>query len=200
MSGQYFENNENLKHDIHEISYYYKEKTIVLFGDNGVFSKHNIDFGSNLLVKSLKLKGDETVLDVGCGYGMIGVSVAAANPLCKVTMIDINERAIELARLAIEHNKLSNANVLKSDRYENIDSQFSVILTNPPIRAGKKIVHDIILGGYEHLIDGGYLICVIQKKQGAPSAIKALEKRYDKVEIINKDKGYLIIKAQKNSK
>ena len=197
MSGQYFENNQDLKHDIKEIKYYYLEKEIILYTDNGVFSKNNIDFGTNLLLKNLTLKGDETILDMGCGYGIMGISIASIYPNTKVLMCDVNDRAIELVSRGITKNKTKNASVIHSNMYENIDSQFSVILTNPPIRAGKKIVHNILLDGYNYLQDNGYLVCVMKKQQGALSAIKAMEEVYKKVEVIAKDKGYLIIKALK---
>lgn len=197
MSGQYFENNEQLKSEIKEIAYYYCGKKIRLFSDNGVFSKDKIDFGTNLLLKNLELKGDEKVLDIGCGYGVMGISVATVYSNTNVLMADVNARAISLVERAILENKLQNAKVLLSDRYEKIDAQFSTILANPPIRAGKNIVHDIVLGGYDHLISGGSIYVVIQKKQGEPSLYKAMEEVYDLVQIIDKDKGYYIIKGLK---
>ena len=197
MSGQYFENNDNLKSDIHKFSYYYKGKEIFFFSDNGVFSKNKIDFGSNLLLKSLKINEGDNILDVGCGYGTIGVTVALMNPKSKVTMIDVNERAIKLTKMAIEANNIQNAQCFISNMYEKIDCQFNLIITNPPIRAGKIIVHSILKDALDHLKEDGRIIAVIQKKQGAPSAIKMMEECYKKVSIINSDKGYLIIEGLK---
>ena len=198
MANQYFENNENLQSEIRKISYFYKGVEINFFADNGVFSKSGIDFGSNLLLKTVDLRNVKTVLDVGCGYGTIGVTIAKIYPSINVTMVDVNKRAINLCELAIKENNLTNAAVLESNIYENITSTYDLIITNPPIRAGKKIVHEISLGSYERLNDGGLYYAVIQKKQGAESLYKALLTVFDKVEVIEKDKGYWIIKASKN--
>lgn len=197
MANQYFENNSNLNSEIKEIDYFFKGVKITFFADNGVFSKSGIDFGSNLLLKTVDLKNVLTILDVGCGYGTIGVTLAKTNPLTFVTMVDVNLRAIKLCKLAIEKNNVSNANVLESNIYENITEKYDLIISNPPIRAGKSVVHSIIVGAYERLNDGGSMWCVIQKKQGAASAVKALKEVYKTVEIVEKDKGYEIIKATK---
>lgn len=197
MANQYFENNENLGSEIKEISYYFRGTKIMFYADNGVFSKSGIDFGSNLLLKTVNLSGAKNVLDVGCGYGTIGVTLAKMNPEMSVTMVDVNLRAIGLCKRAIEINRLSNAVAFESNVYENINGVFDVVVSNPPIRAGKSVVHGIILGAYNHLNDGGSMWCVIQKKQGAESAKKALKSLYKSVEVVEKDKGYEIIKATK---
>ena len=197
MANQYFENNTNLESEIKEISYFFKGVKISFFSDNGVFSKSGIDFGSNLLLKTVNLKNVKTILDVGCGYGTIGVTLAKTNPDVFVTMVDVNKRAIGLCNVAIEKNNLSNAKVLESNIYENITESYDLVVSNPPIRAGKSVVHGIILGAYEHLNEGGSMWCVIQKKQGAASAVKALQEVFKSVEIVEKDKGYEIIKATK---
>lgn len=197
MANQYFENNEKLSSEIREISYYFKGVKISFFADNGVFSKSGIDFGSNLLLKTISLDCAKNILDVGCGYGTIGVTLAKINSDVNVTMVDVNLRAIGLCKLAIEKNGLTNALVFESNVYENVVEKYDVIVSNPPIRAGKSVVHNIILGAYDHLVEGGSMWCVIQKKQGADSAKKALKELYKSVEVVEKDKGYEIIKATK---
>ncbi|MBQ4570173.1 MAG: class I SAM-dependent methyltransferase [Bacilli bacterium] len=197
MANQYFENNEKLSSEIREISYYFKGVKISFFADNGVFSKSGIDFGSNLLLKTISLDGAKNILDVGCGYGTIGVTLAKINSDINVTMVDVNLRAIGLCKLAIEKNGLKNALVFESNVYENVVEKYDVIVSNPPIRAGKSVVHNIILGAYDHLVEDGSMWCVIQKKQGADSAKKALKELYKSVEVVEKDKGYEIIKATK---
>ena len=112
-------------------------------------------------------------------------------------LVDVNLRAVKLAKQNSINNNALNVNVFESNVYENVTDMYDVIVTNPPIRAGKSVVHDIILNGYNYLNNGGSLWCVIQKKQGAPSAIKALEEKYSSVEVVAKDKGYYIIKANK---
>lgn len=197
MANQYFENNEKLSSEIKEISYYFKGVKISFFADNGVFSKSGIDFGSNLLLKTIDLGDAKNILDVGCGYGTIGVTLAKLNSNVSVTMVDVNLRAIGLCKRAIEKNGLTNALVFESNVYERVNEKYDIVVSNPPIRAGKSVVHSIILGAYDHLVDGGSMWCVIQKKQGAESAKKALKELYKSVEVVGKDKGYEIIKATK---
>lgn len=197
MANQYFENNKNLEHNIVSIEHYFRGRKIALFSDNGVFSKSNIDYGSNSLLKQIKLDNVKTVLDVGCGYGTIGISIASSDNNIQVDMIDVNKRALELTYKAIRENGLYNACVFESYVYDNVTSSYDLIVTNPPIRAGKVVVHSIILGAYEYLNDNGCLWTVIQKKQGAPSALKALKDKFREVSVVDNDKGYWIIKAVK---
>jgi 16S rRNA (guanine1207-N2)-methyltransferase len=117
--------------------------------------------------------------------------------VCNFDLVDVNLRAVNLAKQNAINNNTPNVNVFESNTYQNVVGQYDLIVTNPPIRAGKHIVHDIILNGFNYLNIGGSLWCVIQKKQGAPSAIKALEEKYRSVSVVAKDKGYYIIKAEK---
>jgi 16S rRNA (guanine1207-N2)-methyltransferase len=167
--------------------------------DNGVFSKKEVDFGSRLLIEAFELPNVEgSILDVGCGYGPIGLSIAKNYPERIVHMIDVNERAIELSKANAVQNAVHNVEIYESDTLINVkEYNFAAILTNPPIRAGKKTVHDIFEQSYEHLVTGGELWIVIQKKQGAPSALEKLKERFTIVETIDKSKGYFIIKAVK---
>lgn len=135
---------------------------------------------------------------MGCGYGPIGLSIAASYPSRIVEMIDINSRAIDLSKENALSNGISNVNIYESDRFKKVTStQFASILTNPPIRAGKKVVHEIFEESYNHLVEGGNLWVVIQKKQGAPSAMDKLEQLFGNVEIVEKKKGYFILVAKK---
>ena len=134
---------------------------------------------------------------MGCGVGVMGISLAKKHPSIHVDMVDVNLRAIELVKENIISNGVSNANVFESSTYTNVTEEYNVIVTNPPIRAGKSVVHDIVLNGKNHLVNGGKIYVVIQKKQGAESCLKAMKEVYDSVEVIDKDKGYFIIKAIK---
>ena len=197
MSNQYFENNANLASNETKIKYYFKKTELTFISDNGVFSKGGIDFGSSLLLRSLELNDSKTVLDVGCGYGTIGLTIAKTNPNVLVDMVDVNDRAIGLSIKNKELNDIKNAEIFASYIYENVIKKYDLIISNPPIRAGKKVVHGISLEAIKHLNDGGSYWCVIQKKQGAPSLLKALSEVYEEVEIITKDAGYWIIQAKK---
>lgn len=138
------------------------------------------------------------VLDVGCGYGPIGLSIAKEFNDRIVHMVDVNERALELAKENASINHITNINIYESDRLVNVKGdQFAAILTNPPIRAGKQTVHDIFEQSHEHLVPNGELWVVIQKKQGAPSTLEKLKTLFSDVETVDKSKGYFIIKAKK---
>ena len=197
MSNQYFDNNPNIKSEPFYIDFYFYKHKLTFKSDNGVFSKRNVDFGTNLLLKNVSLKGSNKLLDMGCGIGIMGISLAKMHPEIFVDMVDVNLRAIELVKENYILNKIENANVFESNTYSNITDKYDVIVTNPPIRAGKSVVHDIVLNGKNHLTNGGKIYVVIQKKQGAESCLKAMKEVYDSVEVIDKDKGYYIIKAIK---
>ncbi|WLR55045.1 class I SAM-dependent methyltransferase [Mesobacillus subterraneus] len=167
--------------------------------DTGVFSKKEVDFGSRLLIDTFELnKNDGVILDVGCGYGPIGLSLAKAYPEAIVHMVDVNERAIMLAEENASENKVTNVKIYESDRLTGVvEKEFNAILTNPPIRAGKKVVHDIFEQSFLHLAKGGELWVVIQKKQGAPSAMEKMKELFNDADIVAKSKGYFILKSVK---
>jgi 16S rRNA (guanine1207-N2)-methyltransferase len=168
--------------------------------DSGVFSKSEIDYGSKLLIDSISISGqEEKILDIGCGYGPIGLSMAKLVPTSTVHMVDVNERAIELAnRNAIENN-VKNIIIYESYLLDNIQENelFDLIISNPPIRAGKEVIFKLYDDAYKQLKADGELWIVIQKKQGAASTIEKLKATYDAVEVVEKKKGYYIIKSKK---
>ena len=195
--SHYYENDPNLKNLDIEIEYTFKGCELHFKSNSGVFSKNRVDFGTNVLLNSLPdLSNEKSLLDVGCGVGIIGTCIKKKYNNIDVSMIDINERCIELAKKNLEYNGLSGK-VLLSDMYEKIDSKFDVIISNPPIRAGKKKVFEVVDGAYEHLNDGGKIFCVIQKKQGEASFLTHMKDIFKNVEIINKEKGYYILKSVK---
>ncbi|WP_461201262.1 class I SAM-dependent methyltransferase [Anoxybacillus sp. TBDG-1] len=166
--------------------------------DQGVFSKKEIDFGSRLLIETF-MEPDVcgNILDVGCGYGPIGLALAKDFPHRTVHMIDVNERAIELAKKNKQQNGIENARIYISNLFQRVEGMFAAIVTNPPIRAGKAVVHSIFEQSANYLLSGGQLWVVIQKKQGAPSALEKLKTIFDEVDVVEKKKGYFIIRAQK---
>lgn len=173
-------------------------KTFRFTTDAGVFSKRDIDFGSRLLIESMVVAETDEVLDVGCGYGPIGLVAATLAARGHATLVDINERAVELAGENARNNGIANVNIRQSDLFERLEGRvFTKIVSNPPIRAGKQIVHRLFELAHHHLTEGGQLWIVIQKKQGAPSAYAKLESLFAKVEEIGKDKGYRIYCATK---
>src|SRR5699024_2076257 len=116
----------------------------------------------------------------------------------EVEMVDVNERALALAQKNADQNQIENVDVHLSNIYENVhQKQYAAIISNPPIRAGKKVVHTILADSYDLLLPGGTLTVVIQKKQGAPSAQKKMQEVFGNAEILKKDKGYYIIQSVK---
>lgn len=198
MSQHYYSQQPDVRHDRRTIETVLRGKSLRFTSDAGVFSKGDIDYGSRVLIEAMEIPDGSAVLDVGCGYGPIGISAAYLAPKGHVTLIDINSRAVELARENARNNGAHNVTVMESDVLSAVKGQkFDVIVTNPPIRAGKAVVHQIFEEAYDHLNEGGTLWVVIQKKQGAPSAAAKLESLFGDVEEAGKDKGYRIIKARK---
>lgn len=200
MSEHYYSEKPSVKSNKQTWSFRLRNKDFTFTSDSGVFSKKEVDFGSRLLIDSFEEPEVEgSILDVGCGYGPIGLSLASDFEDRTIHMIDVNERAVELSNENAEQNGITNVKIYQSDLFSNVDSAqtFASILTNPPIRAGKKVVHAIFEKSAEHLKASGELWIVIQKKQGAPSAIENLEELFDEVSVVQKKKGYYIIKAKK---
>ncbi|WP_096155989.1 MULTISPECIES: class I SAM-dependent methyltransferase [Bacillus] len=199
MADHYYTNNPSVESNRQSFDFMLNETKFSFITDAGVFSKKEIDFGSRLLIETfVSPETDGGILDVGCGYGPIGISIAKRYNDKQITMVDVNERALQLATENAEKNQVKNVTVLKSFIYESVqNNKYAAILSNPPIRAGKKVVHEILENAFDRLVDKGELWIVIQKKQGAPSAIDKLTDVFDEVEVVVKKKGYYIIKAKK---
>lgn len=194
----YFTNNQNLKSDIKNISFSIFDKDYSLYTDNGVFSKSSLDFGTRLLLESLPIKEfNGRALDVGCGYGPIGLTVKNETN-CEMEMVDVNLRAIHLAKMSASKYKL-DVKIYESDAYSNVSGKFRYILTNPPIRAGKKKVYEILIGAHNFMEDDGELWFVMRKDQGVKSTLSELEKYYN-LSIKSKKKGFFVVKATKDLK
>ncbi len=195
--SQYFDNDNNIKHNKKIIEFYFNDKKYNVYSDNGVFSKDKFDYGTRVLLDSIdisKLSGN--VLDLGCGIGVVGIILGTINKNINIDMIDINDRALSLVRDNLILNKVK-ANVFSSDVYSNVNKKYDYIITNPPIRAGKEVVRKFLLGGFGYLNDNGILYFVMRKDHGVKSMIKELENKYN-VTIVNKDKGFYIVSLTKH--
>lgn len=196
MSHYYTKNNNNLKSSEKNIYFKIKEKNFHFITDYGVFSKSGLDFGSRLLIETVVNEKKENILDLGTGYGAIGVVYKTFNPESKVVMTDINIRASELA----EKNSLLNnveTEVLNGDGYESIKRKFDLIITNPPIRTGKECMYDLFEKSNEYLNPTGELYFVMHKKHGVLSAIKKCSEIYRSVTVKCKKSGYHIVRCTK---
>ena len=195
MAKMYFAENPDAEHDIHELNVQLLGQNMTFLTDAGVFSKKMIDYGSQTLLKCLDFHKQESVLDVGCGYGTLGLTLIKAKEV-RATLVDINQRALDLARQNANRNQVL-ATIFQSNIYQNVEGRFHHIISNPPIRAGKQVVHEVISGSYDHLLADGDLTIVIQKKQGAPSAKAKMEEVFGNCETLKKDKGYYILRSVK---
>lgn len=171
--------------------------------DSDVFSKKYVDYGSRILLETtvadLRKDGVKAgnMLDIGCGYGPIGITMKRAFPAMDVTMVDVNERALALCKENATRNQCAFVHIFASDGTSAVDTEMDVVLTNPPIRAGKATVFSFYEGAYAHMKTGARLYVVIQKKQGAASSQKKLEELFGACEILAKEDGYWVIRAVK---
>lgn len=199
MSDHYYSEKPHSELKTEKIHCTIRNHSFVFTTGSGVFSKKSIDFGTRLLIETFAEPSIEgPILDLGCGYGPIGITLANEFDQRSVIMCDINERAVALTKENIAQNNIENAQVIQSDGFSNIkEKNFAVIITNPPIRTGKKMVYGMLEKSKEHLRENGELWLVVQKKQGAPSMISFLETIFSIVEVINRKKGYHIVRAIK---
>lgn len=194
MKHYYTENNDLIS-EPEQFVFNYRNKALTFISDNGVFSKKMIDYGSRVLLEAISIDSSKkTLLDMGCGYGTFGIALKSVYPFLEVDMVDVNDRALNLTNENLKLNNIS-ANVYLSNTYDEVKNKYDLIVTNPPIRAGKEVVTRILVESKKYLNLNGEIWVVIQKKQGAPSAKKNLESVFKKVDIIKRDKGYYILRA-----
>ena len=198
--SHYFQDDPNLASNLKKISFEVNGLTMNLLTDNGVFSKNKVDEGSLAFLKViLPLNLGNNILDLGCGYGTIGLTIAVAKKEARVTLADVNTRALALCkRNADAYNLGQRVTILQSDIYEKIEGKYDSIVINPPIRAGKSVTYKMYEEAKQYLIDGGSLLIVIRKAQGAESAAKYIESLFGNIKLLDRHKGYHIYQAVKS--
>ena len=180
-----------------ECEYDYRGERMRFVTDAGVFSKGEVDTGTRLLLEALPEEMQGDILDLGCGWGVIGISIARKWPEARVTMADVNLRALELSR---ENAKKNGAAVecIESDGMAALTGRaFDAVITNPPIRAGKQVIYQMFADAAKSLKPGGALYLVIRKQQGAESCIKYLKTLFEEVEKLDKSGGFWVLRAAK---
>ena len=210
-TNYYFTEKPEAKSQERELKFKFNGEDFSFISDNAVFSKDRIDMGSKLLLEAyfnelptLKAFDKATYeqisrgkkLDLGCGYGVLGLVVQKFFPEGSILLTDVNERALHLSKKNISRNNIKNAKVRKSDGFKNIQEDFDLIITNPPIRTGKDKVHELLIDAKKHLKANGVLVAVIGKKQGASSYGDFLEELFPTYRIILKKKGYTVFFCQ----
>ena len=166
--------------------------------DAGVFSRNELDRGTELLLKGVQLGPCEAVLDLGCGYGAIGIVAARLSEGGHVVLTDVNERAASLARANLAANDIGNAEVRVGDLYAPVeDLAFDHILCNPPIRAGRAIVDRIVADAPRHLLDGGSLWLVARTRQGAEALRSRMMKAFGYAAVVRRGSGFKVLRSIK---
>ena len=195
MSQQYFDPMPVSESREREITFEYRGNTCRCLTDAGTFSRDGLDMGTYLMLESVDELPPCRVLDLGCGWGAVGVALGKRYPELDIVMTDINSRAVGLARRNLAENGVS-ATVLQGDGFAAVEGRFDAIVTNPPIRAGKAVVYALFAQAREHLNPGGALYAVVRKQQGAPSALKYLREIYSRAETIDRGSGFHVIRAE----
>ena len=201
--NHYFSEKPEIKSEKKTIKYTIQNKKFEFITDNGVFSKSKVDFGTDLMLNEFlkKNRGLEVekikILDIGCGYGVVSVILKSFYPEISITLSDVNERALKLSEENLKKYGINDYHIIKSSAFEKITEKFDVILSNPPIRAGKDIIFKIYLEAYEHLNENGQFYCVIQTKHGAKSTQKKLMEIFGNCDTVTIDGGYRIFLSKK---
>lgn len=195
----YFTDKRNLEENRKDHSFRFSGHLFTFTTDKGVFSKTDIDRGTQVFLEVLShedLSGK--LLDLGCGYGVLGIVLKYIFPKLQIQLTDINPRAVELTNLNCQKNQIEGV-AYESNGFENVKDTFDIIVTNPPIRAGKTVIYKMFEDASGYLAENGILYVVIRKKQGAESAVKKLIEVFDNCEVVEKNKGYWVLKSHKNS-
>ena len=194
MPDHYYTENPNSAHDERRIALRALGNDLTFVTDAGVFSRDGLDRGTEVLLEALPpLEG--RVLDLGCGWGAVGVALGKRYPTLDIVMTDINSRAVELARRNLAENGVTAA-VLQGDGFDAVEGRFDAIVTNPPIRAGKAVIYGLFARARDYLEPDGALYVVIRKQQGAPSALKYLKEIYSQAETVDRASGFHVLRAQ----
>lgn len=189
--GQYFETDEKTASNLHIFEARLHDMTMNIYTDIGLFAVDKVDFGTKLLLETIKLENNKKVLDMGCGTGIIGIYLNKKYN-ATVDMVDVNKRAVHVSTMNIKYTNVQNVNCILSDTYENVTDTYDYIITNPPIRAGKVKIYEIIKDAKNYLNKDGKLFVVIRKNHGALTLIKDMQNIYN-VEILEKSKGFYIL-------
>jgi 16S rRNA (guanine1207-N2)-methyltransferase len=187
--SHYFIEDKSLEHDIKKIEYDFAGNRFKFTTDTGVFSRNRVDYATDILIMTIPpLTG--SLLDMGCGYGCIGIVLAKTYAL-QLTQADVNQLALDLTKKNCEDNGVESV-IVKSNCFENVSGLFDTIVINPPIHAGKAVTYKMYEDSLLHLNTGGRLYIVTLKKHGAESTYVKLKNTFGNCETLYKKKGYYV--------
>ncbi|MBD3203065.1 methyltransferase [Candidatus Woesearchaeota archaeon] len=193
----YYSKDQDSKPDIKKILIRVDNQEFYLYSGSGVFSKKRLDKGSKILIENCIIKSNWAVHDLGCGNGVVGVSLKKIHPDISVVMSDINKRAVKLAKKNIMLHSLEEIKVIQSDVYENIKESFDTILLNPPQTAGKEVCYKMIEKSYAHLNKGGLVQVVARHNKGGKSLSKKIKNVFGNMRTVAKKSGYRVYIGEK---
>lgn len=166
---------------------------------SGVFSIGRLDKGTEVLLAYCHINENDRILDLGAGYGIVGIAIAKAHPQTEVLLTDVNQRAIKLARQNIRLNQIKNVSTVSGDCFEKINSKFNTILLNPPQVAGRKLCQKMIEESKEYLKQEGTLQIVARKNKGGETLAKKIKDIFGNVQVLGKKGGYWVYCGKKTN-
>jgi 16S rRNA (guanine1207-N2)-methyltransferase len=194
MNEHYFARHPKSKLSLGVVSTYFRGKLFEFLTASGVFSRTRIDSGTRLLVESMVLPEKGLVLDLGCGYGPVGVAAAAFNPRLQVVMTDVNERAVWLAKENAKRNGVENVEVKQGFLYEPVQNmRFKAVRSNPPIAAGMKTVRPLITQAPRHLADEGTVQIVVRSRVSGKRLTRLMSETFGNVDVLARKSGYRVL-------
>ena len=199
MSGDhYFSPHPRGRGGRRTLSVILRGRQVKLTTEAGVFSRRRVDSGTRLLIEKMEINPADRVLDLGCGYGVVGLVAAGLATQGRVTLVDVNQRAVDLARANLRANGVNNAEAIAGDGFAPVAGRsFDVIALNPPIRAGLAVIHRLIDESLQHLLDGGRLYLVGRTKQGVIRLAAKMREVFGNAEEIAKGGGYRLYLSQR---
>ncbi len=200
MTDHYYSENQQSPLILKQIQVTVNKSTFAIYTAPGIFSKSELDKGTKLLIESAQIQKSASILDLGCGYGIVGLELLKNNTNLHCTFTDINNRALLLTQKNLELHKIKKENykIIHSNLYENLkEKQFDVILSNPPQSAGKDICIAIIQQAINHLKTNGSLQLVARPNKGGKTLAKEMKEIFSNLEIINRSSGFVVYKSVK---
>ena len=193
----YFDKKQDSEFKPIKIEISFQGEKITFFSASGIFSKDELDTGSALLIRSAIIKNGFSVLDLGCGFGAIGIILAKKYPLCSFTLADVNERAVQISKMNIELHVLKNATAKESSFFDCIEDNFHTILLNPPQTAGKDVCFKLISDSFNHLFSSGLLQIVARKNKGGVSYSSHMKSVFGNVAELSHKAGFVVYVSRK---